>query len=280
MWFWIYHKGGHASDSLVMGMAIGLLSMVSVCLLPAKRKLAHIPSPLALTTVAAWKTLRLREVRIFLSAMVLASLASYMLYNYYSPFLLILGVKEAWAGPISSIGVLSEILCMFAWVWILHRFGFRSMMIFGMAVIFARLAIVAFTPYSSLAIAAQVLHGPLVICMYVAPPMYLNYKAHSTYRNSMQGLFAFLCYGIARLAGSVTAGYTAQAGQQVYLQNFGTLPEQATLYGYRCAFAFGALLALAAMFLIAWGFHDPKACKALAEGRYAEEETPDPDAHV
>lgn len=280
MWYWIHHLDGTPSDSLAMGVVISLLGMAGVWLLPAKRKLNHLPSALALTTVAAWKTLHLREVRVFLGTMVLASLASYMLYNYYTPYLRILGVKEAWMGPISSLGVLSEIICMFAWVWILHRFGFRNMMIIGMGVIVARLCIVAFTPWATLAVAAQVLHGPLVICMYVAPPMYLNYKAHSNYRNSMQGLYAFLCYGVARLAGSVSAGYTAQAGQKVYLENFGTLADQATLYGYRCTFAFGALLALAGMFLIAWSFHDPKACKALAEGRYAEQEIPDPDGHV
>ena len=56
-----------------------------------------------------------------------------------------------------------------------------------------------------MAIVTQLLHVPLVICMFIALPMYLQEHADNSFRHSLQNLNVTLSQGIARCIGPALA---------------------------------------------------------------------------
>ena len=127
---------------------------------------------------------------------------------------------------------------------VLHWLGLKGLMTLGAVSMALRLGLIAAVPTIPIAIATQLLHAPIVLAIYVAPPMYLNLKADRSYRNSMQGVYIALCFGIARLIGSVAGGYASADTGQV-----GTIH----------AFWLGAILSGAAAVWLVALFHDAPA---------------------
>ena len=107
-----------------------------------------------------------------------------------------------------------------------------------------RLALLAAVADPLVTVASQLLHGPVVLAIYLIPPMYLNLKAPPGVRNGVQGLYAMLCFGLARLSGSVAAGYAAEVD-------------------LAWAFVLGATLSALAFIWLLLRFHDPDADAAL-----------------
>jgi len=134
----------------------------------------------------------------------------------------------------------TQLPLMFAAGPLLRRFSLRSLILFGAACLVVRMLLLATIADPRVTVASQLLHGPVVVAIYLIPPMYLNLKAPAGARNSVQGLYAMICFGVARLLGSVAGGYAAGLG-------------------LAWAFGLGAVLAAAALLWLWLRFFDPAA---------------------
>ncbi|MDX1682083.1 MAG: MFS transporter, partial [Phycisphaeraceae bacterium] len=204
-------------------------------------------------TAAAWALLKDPAVLALVGSAGVMSLAVSVFYAFYPGYLEGVGIDRKWVGLIVSIGVAVEIVCMLGFGWVLHRVGVRGVMILGAASTAVRLALLALVPGPGVAIATQILHGPFVLSLYVAPQLYLNHKADDHFRNSVLGMYAMLIFGVARLAGGAAGGHVAEAvgGDR--------------LLGLRSALGFGAVAAAVAVGWLAIGFRDELACRGLRD---------------
>jgi PPP family 3-phenylpropionic acid transporter len=196
---------------------------------------------------AAWTVLRAPQTRALLLplALLFASISTF--YAFYGRLVIAVGIDPAWVGMVMNLGVLAELPFMLAAGALLRRFSLRTLLLAGAAALAVRMVLLALA-HPVLTVASQVLHGPAVVALYLLPPMYLNFRAPPGLRNSVQGLYAMVCFGVARLLGSVAGGYAAEVD-------------------LAWAFALGAALAAAAFVWLAAAFHDPEADKALRMGR-------------
>lgn len=234
--------GGLSGRAAIVTAAIAAaLGLVSVASLPRIEPEAR---DLALPGAAAWHVLRRRPTRDIAFPLGLLFAAIAVFYGFYARLVTAAGIDPAWVGLVMNLGVLSELPFMFAAGPLLRRFSLRTLMLVGAACLVIRLALLASVPDPRVIIGSQLLHGPVVVAIYLIPPMYLNFKAPPGVRNGVQGLYAMLCFGIARLLGSVAAGYAAGLG-------------------LAWAFALGAALAALALLWLWIAFVDPEAETAL-----------------
>ncbi len=193
---------------------------------------------------AAWHVLRRAPTRDLLIPLGLLFASIAVFYGFYARLVLEVGIDPSWVGLVMNIGVLSELPFMFAAGPLLRRFSLRSLIIFGAACLVVRMLLLATIADPRVTVASQLLHGPVVVAIYLIPPMYLNLKAPANARNSVQGFYAMICFGVARLLGSVAGGYAAGLG-------------------LAWAFGLGAVLAAAALVWLWLRFFDPAADAAL-----------------
>ncbi len=203
---------------------------------PERRE--HLPG------AAAWHVLRSWPTRALVVPLGLQFAAISVFYAFYARLVLAVGIAPAWVGLVINLGVLAELPCMFAAGARLRRFSLRSLALCGALCLTVRMALLAAVPTPPIVVISQVLHGPVVVALYLIPPMYLNLKAPPGVRNGVQGLYAMLCFGVARLLGSVAAGYAAEVA-------------------LAWAFALGSALAALALAWLWLRFHDPAADAAL-----------------
>ncbi|MBI1373148.1 MAG: hypothetical protein GC159_10495 [Phycisphaera sp.] len=199
------------------------------------------PSRRVMPSTEAWRVMSRGPVVHLVVPLIMLFLAISIFYSFYSRQLQHLDIDRKWIGLIVNIGVLCEVLLIMKADVLLNRLGLRGVLILGAAGMVLRLGLLAVVPTVPVAIATQVLHAPIVLALYFIPPMYLNLKAAPAFRNSMQGLYGMLCFGLARFIGSIAGGY------------FATLSLEA-------AMAFGATLALVATAWLIVAFRDDDAC--------------------
>ncbi|MCC6679388.1 MAG: MFS transporter [Phycisphaeraceae bacterium] len=200
-------------------------------------------SKLNLPTLAALKTMLQPQLLIFCLAMWLCQAAVAGYYSFYPLYLTeSVGIDQRWLGLISSIGVMMEIPLVLGFGWLLARMSLRWLLTACLLATALRLGLLSQFDNMWAAIGTQLLHGPLVLVVHVAPPVYLNRCAQPGYRNSIQGLYAVLIMGTGRLVGNAAAGYAAH-------QSLGLL------FGLEC----GLLVLAAAMIgLRGRGWHEVK----------------------
>lgn len=194
--------------------------------------------------MAAWQVLRSRPTRDLVIPLGLLFAAMSVFYAFYAPRVLDVGIDPTWVGLVMNLSVLAELPFVFAVGPLLRRFSLRSLILGGALCLTLRLALLAAVTDPIVTVASQVLHGPVVVALYLIPPMYLNFKAPPGVRNGVQGLFTMLCFGVARLAGSVAAGYAAEVDLAL-------------------AFVLGAALSALALIWLWLRFHDLEADTAL-----------------
>lgn len=240
--FFALHAGVAGRTAIVAAAVAAGLGALASPLLPDFPPVARAGLPRSATT-AAWQALRGASTRALLIPTGLLFAAISIFYAFYGRLLVSIGIDPAWIGLVMNIGVLSELPLMFAAGALLRRFSVRAILLVGAACLTARMFLLA-TADPIVAVVTQVLHGPVVVGLYLLPPMILNLKAEPSSRNAVQGLYAMLCFGLARLLGSVLGGYAAEIE-------------------LRWAFVLGAALALIALLWLATAFNDPDVDVAL-----------------
>jgi len=231
--------------------AVGAIGVAAVCALTAAGMSRLLPNtkPQAdrhaeLPSASALRAMRRPPVVHVVIPLMLLFLAINMYYAFYSVYLGDLGIAHEWVGLIVNLGVVAEIVLMLFAAPMLKRFGVRGLFILGAASMTARMALLAMWPTATIAIVSQLFHAPIVLALYLLPPMYLNQKAGDSFRNSIQGLYGMICYGATRLTGSILGGYTSEISLQT-------------------TFAAAAGLSLIATLWFAWFFRDQPTCATI-----------------
>ena len=239
--FFALHTGAASGRAAIVAAAVAA-GLGALCSLSLPRL---IPEPRErLPGAAAWQVLRRPPTRTLVIPLGLLFAAISVFYAFYARRVLDVGIDPAWVGLVMNLGVLAELPCIFAAGALLRRFSLRSLILFGALCLMLRLALLAAVADPLVTVASQLLHGPVVLAIYLIPPMYLNLKAPPGVRNGVQGLYAMLCFGLARLSGSVAAGYAAEVD-------------------LAWAFVLGATLSALAFIWLLLRFHDPDADAAL-----------------
>lgn len=241
----------HVADLTVSYTAMGLciaccvLGYVTVFALPQRRATREKSS--ALPTAEALRVFAQPPVAAFMAALFALFIAASIYFMFYPLYLESLGIDTALIGLITNIGVVIEIPFMIISGWMIQRFGLKGVMIFGALCMQVRLLLMAAWPTPLIAIGTQIFHGPMVVALYLLPPMFINDQADERYRSSIQGLKAMLVFGVARLVGSMWGGHLGET-------SLGT------------AFAAASVLAGVAILVLLLAFRDRQARTAPAPG--------------
>lgn len=239
--YFVLKRGESMSPAFVCGAAFAAAGAVYALTLlphtpPAPRDEAHSRLP----TAAAARAIREPHVLVFCCGMLLVHMAA---QAYYFGFPLHLtsrcGLDKRWVGLISNLGTACEFFFMLGFPWFVRRFTLRRVMYLGALATVARLILLAVTDDTWVALIAQVCHGPTVLVVHVAPPVFLNQHADDRYRNSIQGLYTMCFAGAGRVIGSLLAGRLSAI----------SLPT---------AFAVAAGVCAVAVVLFYFAFHQPR----------------------
>jgi MFS family permease len=149
----------------------------------------------------AFKVALRPPLRAVFEATTIAGIALSIFYVVYPRFLQELGNSKVNIGLIVNLGVAWEIALMPFTSKLISRFGAKNIVLMGILSVPLRLIAVALWPSTTLAIALQFLHAPLVIGLIVAVPIFLAQVADPRYRFSLQGVNTTLVMGVARLIG-------------------------------------------------------------------------------
>lgn len=211
IFFLLRYTALSAVAAIHLGAAIGLLGLLMCALLPSDQPLPqekHREWP----TKAALKALWREPLRTMVGSLFLCFLAMGSLSAFFSLYLVDLGVSDEWVGLIINLGVFLEVFFMLGAGRILSAIGVRGVLVLGALATAARYVLLAAWPNLLVAVGTQIFHGPMVLCMFLLPPMVLNEKAEPAYRNSIQGLHWMLSGGVARIVGTIVMGYVAGFG--------------------------------------------------------------------
>lgn len=169
-----------------------------------------VPVRTMLPTTAAIRQLVRPNMLVFIvgSAMMTMSITAF--YAFF-PLLLTdeLMLPARHVGPIVSLGVAVEAFFVLGLSPLRRRMGLAGVMLFGAVAHAVRCAVLAVLRVPLLAIGVQVLHGPTVLTVHIAPPVYVNDHAQPWFRSSMQGIYQVLM-GLARIGGVIITGAAAQ----------------------------------------------------------------------
>jgi PPP family 3-phenylpropionic acid transporter len=148
---------------------------------------------------------------VFCLAMFLIHAASQTFYQFYPLHVTERShIDKQWVGLIANIGVLAEVPFMLGFVWIVRKLTLRRVMYLGALAVGLRLVLLAVTDSAWVAVGVQLLHGPTVLLVHVAPPIFLNGLADDRYRNSIQGLYAMAFAGAGKVVSSWASGWAAE----------------------------------------------------------------------
>ncbi|QGJ69165.1 Hypothetical protein PBC10988_8320 [Planctomycetales bacterium 10988] len=209
MFFLLYFTSLKSEAALYFSFLIAFLGWMFLLLLPKtdlpKSERHHPPYQFK----KVFEVLRLSQIRTFIFCLFLYSMAIGSFYTFYSPYIIELGIDAQWLGMISNIGVAVELVWMAFAQTLLLKLGMKRIILLGGIALALRFGLLATVPNLWIALGTQLLHGPIVLCLYLIPPMYLNSRASERIRSTVQGCYWMLCAGVARIVGSSLSGYVA-----------------------------------------------------------------------
>lgn len=208
--FYFLHAGlASGRGAMLAGAAAAAFSLASAPLLPRHPAPPRAPRvPLA----AAWSELTRPPMRALIGALVLLFAAISVYYAFYSRLVIEVGIAPAWVGIAANLGVVAELPWLIFASSLLRRSSARSLLLLAALCQTLRLVLLAAAPSPAIVLATQALHGPIVLGLYLLPPMILSQRAAPDFRHSIQGLYAAVCYGLARVLGAGVGGHAAELG--------------------------------------------------------------------
>jgi MFS transporter, PPP family, 3-phenylpropionic acid transporter len=197
--------GWHAHTATELISLAGIVSLVgAVCaaFLPSNTpQVIHHTPPIKLALRAALSP----PLRKLFAANLVANFGIATFFIVFPRFLHELAFSTVEIGLVTNIGVIAEIALMPFMAGLVQYIGLARLIAIGFIAIPLRLFTLAVWPSQSVAIATQLLHGPLVIGMFIALPIYLQEHADNSFRHSLQNLNVTLSQGIARCIGPALA---------------------------------------------------------------------------
>lgn len=159
-----------------------------------------------------------RSYLVFMIASILACVPLTFYFSFTNAFLNEVGVVNA-AGKM-TLGQFSEVLVMLAMPLIFRRVSVRGILLLGLAAWAVRYALLAYGNASGgmwMFYLAIVIHGVCYDFFFVTGQLYTDQEAPENLRNTAQGLYTFVTYGIGMFFGSLLSGiavdfFTASTG--------------------------------------------------------------------
>jgi PPP family 3-phenylpropionic acid transporter len=191
-----------ATDLLIIGASASIVAACIGLALPSNIPHRHNPiRPLYAAIQAAWKP----PLRGVFLANAIAGMGLATFFIVFPRFLHELDFSAVEIGLITNVGVASEILMMPFIGSLISFIGLKAVIMLGFASIPLRLFSLAMYPSQTMVLLTQILHGPLVIGVFIALPMYLQEHADNSFRHSLQNLNITVSHGIARCLGPAIA---------------------------------------------------------------------------
>ncbi len=151
--------------------------------------------------------LRDRSFSVFLIASILACVPLTFYFSFTNAFLNDIGVVNA-AGKM-TLGQFSEIFVMLLMPWIFRRLSVRGILLLGLAAWCIRYALLAYgNPDARMWMfyLAIIVHGVCYDFFFVTGQLYTDQEAPANLRNTAQGLYTFVTYGVGMFFGSLLSG--------------------------------------------------------------------------
>lgn len=211
MFFIAYQVGGTLALLPAITALWAIFGVINSRGLPMR---SHSVDPEQNRKVPTWeaaKVLMQPHLALFCLGVGFVIISNMAFYSFYPLYLTDqVGIAEKWVGPISSLGVVLEILYMLNFDKLRKRFGLEGIVLLGGVAVVIRLASLAFLPTPFFAVFFQVFHGLTVLGFLVAPVIYLNAHAEEGFRNSIQGIYIMVVAGFFSIAGNLISGELAE----------------------------------------------------------------------
>ncbi len=188
---------------IVAGVASLALAAVSLMLpaTPPAREVARRNAPLV-----AIKLLAIPSVLVLFLVTFLDALVHQCYFQWTSPYLAAIGVRENWIMPAMSLGQISEIATMAGLGYFLKRLGWRWTMTIGILGHVIRFFIYAVGHPVWLVIGSNLVHGFCYAFFFASVYIFVDEYFPRDARASAQGLFNFLILGLGPFVGSLLWG--------------------------------------------------------------------------
>jgi len=122
-----------------------------------------------------------------------------------------------------TLGQFSEVLVMLLMPWIFRRVSVRGILLRGLAAWCVRYALLAFGNAGDrmwMFYVAIIIHGVCYDFFFMTGQLYTDAEAPASLRNTAQGLYTFVTYGVGMFFGSLLSGgavdfFTASVGDRL-----------------------------------------------------------------
>lgn len=144
---------------------------------------------------------------IFLVSSLVLRLSSGAYQTLFTIYLEKIGISKGSAGIAWSIGVASEIIIMMYWPALLKRFGIKKLIASGFVASAIRWYLYSIVDDPVLIFLLQLLHGLTFGAFYLGAVTFVDITVAENLRNSGQGIFAAVTYGIGGVLGNYFSGF-------------------------------------------------------------------------
>jgi MFS transporter, PPP family, 3-phenylpropionic acid transporter len=209
LFFYFLSRGYSLSIILIGGFSFSVICLLNALRLPYPKTTPRPDEgPRPIPTTQAARVFWQPSMRVFCIALFITFIAAGAFGSFYPLYMAeVIGIEERWVGLIFNFGVVIEIFFMLGFGWLQARLGLRKIIVLGIVCFSLQTALLAAFPTLVMALLAQVLHGIIIVGIYMAPIMFINGKAGDDFRNSIQGLYTVLIIGVARIVGIISAGH-------------------------------------------------------------------------
>jgi nucleoside transporter len=151
--------------------------------------------------------LKNRSYLVFAIASILACIPLTFYFSFTNAYLNDVGVINA-AGKM-TLGQVSEVGMMLAMPWIFRRMSVKAILMLGLAAWSTRYGLLAYGNAGArvwMFYIAILVHGVCYDFFFVTGQLYTDQEAPSELRNTAQGFYTFLTYGVGMFIGSLLSG--------------------------------------------------------------------------
>jgi MFS family permease len=151
--------------------------------------------------------LKKRSYFIFAICSILACIPLTFYFSFVNTYLNDVGVSNA--ASKMSLGQVSEVGVMIAMPWIFRRLNVKGILLVGLAAWTLRYALLGYGNPGALVwmfYLAIIVHGVCFDFFFVTGMLYTDQEAPAALRNTAQGFYTFLTYGIGMFIGSELSG--------------------------------------------------------------------------
>jgi nucleoside transporter len=167
-------------------------------------------------------------------------------YLNIGPFLSsVVGIPLKMVGPTLAIAQLSEVGCLFILSAMLKRFGYTTILTFGIIAQAIRFVIFAIDPTPVVIFIALTLHGVAFACFFTTATLYIERMSSPDIRHSTQTVFGIVLFGI----GPALAGPYSQMFDHMIIRNAGiAMPNFKAIWCTQAVIAAGCALIVVLFF--------------------------------